>query len=166
MPVAENQIFLEQITEEVKQRFWGRVVKSDGCWEWKPPYHNQGYGIIMVGLVNRKAHRISWMIANNRTIPKGMYILHSCDNRCGAKPGESKTHCVRPDHLFLGTQKDNMQDASKKKRMNPMSILTEGLVLKMRTEPRTLSYKKIAEKYGVSTMTAFRAITKQCWGHI
>jgi ribosomal protein S25 len=77
--------------------------------------------------------------------------------------------------LFLGNQKTNIEDAAKKKRMrsgakpgeqNPMAKLTKELVLKMRDEPRTLSYKKIGQKYGVSTMTAFRAITGVCWNNI
>ena len=99
----------------LKARFWEKVDKTDDCWVWisskissKP---NRGYGRIWVNGKPELAHRISWEIANG-PIPKGMQVLHRCDN----------PSCVRPDHLFLGTQRDNMQDSIEKGRWGNVGV--------------------------------------------
>lgn len=88
------------------ERFWSHVERSEGCWTWK---RTSGYGILSVGprgaAVRHYAHRLSWEL-HNGPIPDGMFVLHRCDN----------PPCVRPDHLFLGTQTDNMQDCAAKGR--------------------------------------------------
>jgi hypothetical protein len=93
-----------------QERFWSRVKKNkgNGCWTWTGSCHtNWGYGQVRVE--NRKTkmvHRISWEMENG-PIPEGMKVLHKCDN----------PPCIRPSHLFLGTQSDNMQDCSRKSRL-------------------------------------------------
>ena len=89
-------------------RFWARVEKGENCWEWTGATA-VGYGYL--GLGRREdgiagAHRISWQLHYGE-IPPGMDVCHHCDNR----------KCVRPDHLFLGTRRQNMQDASRKGRL-------------------------------------------------
>ena len=77
-----------------------------GCWEWTGPIYNGGYGRAYAG--QRKsigAHRLAWELSRGR-IPKGLCVLHHCDNR----------PCVRPDHLFLGTRGDNARDMAAKGR--------------------------------------------------
>lgn len=81
-------------------RFWAKVEKSDCCWNWtgKP---NNGYG--MIGDTSGKmiyAHRFSWELHNGSKVPSGLVVRHKCDNKM----------CVNPDHLEIGTQKDNIAD--------------------------------------------------------
>lgn len=94
----------------VEKRLWARVVKSpetDGCWVWMGAVCGKGYGVIGVEKQRMEmTHRVSWRIHRGE-IPDGMDVLHTCDN----------PPCMRPDHLFLGTQLDNMRDASKKGRL-------------------------------------------------
>jgi hypothetical protein len=93
-------------------RFWAKVQKSDGCWEWTAAHLPQGYGEFMMKLPSEvrarphRAHRVAWMLANKRLIPAGLYVCHHCDN----------PKCVRPEHLFLGTHADNTRDMVKKGR--------------------------------------------------
>ena len=94
----------------LKQRFWARVDRlgPDKCWEWMGFIGNHGYGAISRGGrggARVLAHRVSWEIVHGQ-IPDDLCILHKCDNRS----------CVNPDHLFLGTKKDNMMDCVDKKR--------------------------------------------------
>ena len=94
----------------ITERFWTKVEKSDGCWIWKGSRHHNGYGYLhRGGHTDRhpaRAHRFSWEI-HNGPIPVGLWVLHRCDN----------PPCVRPDHLFLGTRKDNMVDCAAKGRV-------------------------------------------------
>jgi hypothetical protein len=87
-------------------RFWAKVRKGDGCWEWQGATRH-GYGTVWVAEAGgmRLAHRIAWELTNG-PIPDGLLACHHCDNRV----------CVRPDHLFLGTYADNAQDMSRKGR--------------------------------------------------
>ena len=150
-----------QFTTKWPDRFWAKVRKTEGCWEWIGHRHRQGYGLLTFNRKVRKAHRISWTMANGE-IPSGMKVCHKCDN----------PPCVRPDHLFLGTQAENNQDALQKGRhrsiplhgsSNPMARLTEEQVQRLRTAPRILSYKSLGKLLGVSTMTVYRAINHQSW---
>lgn len=75
-----------------------------GCWTWIASTVS-GYGSIGVEGKTEKAHRVSWRLHEGK-IPDGIKVLHSCDN----------TRCVNPDHLFLGTQKENIYDMMAKGR--------------------------------------------------
>lgn len=95
----------------LEERFASHVAPEaiTGCWLWlgKPDKH--GYGRINVGGRAGKAqfaHRVSWEL-HRGSIPNGMGVLHHCDT----------PSCVNPDHLFIGTQSDNMRDARAKGRM-------------------------------------------------
>lgn len=89
------------------KRFWPRVHKTDTCWTWTGPRGKGGYGVFLFGRERVFAHRMAWQLANKKTIPAGMMACHHCDN----------PPCVRPSHLFLGTAKDNAQDAKRKGRL-------------------------------------------------
>lgn len=104
----------QSIDNFIVQLFWTRVKKSDdpnGCWEYQRTHRN-GYGRIYLFGYFTQAHQLAWMIANNRFIQKGMCVCHRCDNHA----------CVRPDHLFLGTHQDNMNDMVAKGRHRPNGV--------------------------------------------
>ncbi len=89
------------------QRFWEKVQKTDGCWIWTGAT-TQGYGVIRAEGPSRamiRAPRLSYEI-HVGPIPKGKHILHHCDN----------PPCTNPEHLFVGTSKDNAEDMVRKGR--------------------------------------------------
>lgn len=88
------------------ERFWRHVERSAGCWLWTAGCQSNGYGTFQVAVGDRRlAHRYSWSVHHGE-IPAGLNVLHRCDTPA----------CVRPDHLFLGTQKDNVADMRAKGR--------------------------------------------------
>lgn len=95
--------------EKTKNKYLSKVDVSDlsGCWIWTAYCNEFGYGVFSIKRKPVYAHRVSW--ANwIGEIPENKLILHKCDN----------PKCIRPDHLFLGNQTDNMRDMARKKRGN------------------------------------------------
>ncbi len=96
---------------DVAERFWAKVDKTSECWTWTAATFGPGrYGCfvaIIRGIKTTSAHRASYLLSVG-DIPIGMEVCHRCDN----------PPCVRPEHLFLGTRKDNAMDSSKKGRTN------------------------------------------------
>ena len=90
---------------KIKKRFWDKVKKGDNCWEWLGAKARGNYGDFKVNKKNILAHRFSYQI-NKGKISKGLYILHTCDN----------PSCVNPEHLWQGTQLENMRDCHNKGR--------------------------------------------------
>lgn len=95
---------MEHIPLEAQNRLWGRVVKGPGCWV-NPNTSYPGYPKMSIRGRQWVASRVAWSIVNG-PIPNGMIVCHHCDN----------PKCIRPEHLFLGTEKDNAQDKIRKKR--------------------------------------------------
>jgi hypothetical protein len=86
-------------------KFWNKVDKGAGCWEWAGCRHLNGYGVIGHNYKTYLAHRVSYEISFG-IIPEGMLVCHKCDNRS----------CVNPDHLFIGSYHDNVIDMISKGR--------------------------------------------------
>lgn len=92
------------------ERFWPKVHKRDGCWLWTASTDSNGYGQSFIGRLDGRvrlehAHRVAWRLTFG-DIPDGLNVLHRCD----------VPRCVNPAHLFLGTDRDNIQDAIGKGR--------------------------------------------------
>ena len=101
----------ERTRRSIAERFWCKVTRAIGCWTWAGSKTRQGYGCIGSGGKYApvvKAHRVSWEL-NRGPIPQGLCVLHHCDN----------PSCVNPNHLFLGTVRDNWNDAITKGRAVP-----------------------------------------------
>jgi hypothetical protein len=111
------------------QRFLDKVNKTDSCWLWTAGIRGKsGYGAFKFEKKVIDAHRFSYTFYKGE-IPKDMYVCHTCDNRL----------CVNPEHLFLGTAKDNWQDGFNKGRINLLGgIDTE----KLKKHPSNGAYKR------------------------
>lgn len=144
-------------------RFWSKVQKTNTCWIWTGAHNHQGYGRITVDGARKPAHQISWEMKNG-PIPVGHEICHHCDN----------PSCVRPDHLFLGTRKDNVQDMIKKGRRSTlahgtgerhgMSKLTCVQVVDIRKRYAAgESPKLLAIEFGIDRTHIYRITKRKIW---
>lgn len=139
-------------------------LSVNGCWEWQRRKDEDGYGRVYSSnsRSTKRAHRMSYETFIGE-IPKGLVVMHSCDNPC----------CINPLHLSVGTHKENSQDMVKKGRSktpiykgadHPMVKLTTSQVISIRTES---GYQKtLAEKYGVSQSLIAQIKNGKRWKHI
>ncbi len=169
--------------------FWQRVNKEGPipshvpelgkCWAWTAPLNPDGYGMYSYERRSIGAHRVSYYLRHGRPTDKTMQVLHKCDNPA----------CVNPDHLFLGTQKDNIQDCIKKGRHTVPFLDPKWSKKRMECTPRGIhngmakmnpesvkelrqlrsqgwSYRSLMDKYGI-TMRAVACIVKRItWRHV
>lgn len=146
-----------------EQRFWEKVDKSPGhgpngdCWLWTGKTVDKGYGRFVGNKAHRKAYE--WAIG---PIPKGLVLLHSCDN----------PPCIRPNHLTPGTHLQNKHDSMKKNRhaygeRTGNAVLTNKLVLEIRRLRSTgLSGLKIASLLKVNYRAVYRVANFEFWKHV
>lgn len=148
----------------IEQRFWDKVDRRSNkeCWNWKASIFTNGYGQFRKGKHKIVAHKFSWELHRN-LIPDGLCVLHTCDNR----------KCVNPNHLFLGTHQDNMDDKVKKNRQsrlngidNGKSKLTEQQIIEIRKKHKILTYKQIAIKYDISLKQVYNILKYKQWKHL
>lgn len=146
-----------------EERFNKSVVKTDGCWIWKASKDKNGYGIFrgMIGSVMfTRAHRYSYALHTGDLLI-GMQALHTCDN----------PSCVNPEHLFSGTNADNMRDKAQKGRVkvpvgekHGKAILTARQVQRILKDPRP--YAEIATQYNVASSTIGSIKQRVSWKHL
>lgn len=147
-------------------RFWESVDKSGSCWLWKKSRYPTGYGHVMVSGKSGYAHRVAWELTHG-PIPAGMHVCHKCDN----------PPCCNPDHLFLGTPKENMQDRDAKHRGyftrggymgRPTAKLTNDQVVQMRYfYGKGLARQvELCRIFGVSSQTVSSVVRGKNWKHI
>lgn len=152
----------------LRTRLLSRIAVTDsGCWEYIGARNWKGYGAIGIG--GRKgrvigAHRASWMVHHGE-IPGDLQVLHRCDN----------PPCVNPDHLFLGTPGDNMDDKVQKGRAagapgesNPKHKLTASAVREIRDRYAAggVTMRALAAEYAVSCPCIYNIVSHKTWSHV
>lgn len=166
------------VRREQEERFWGYVNKdgawmshmTTNCWEWTGLINHNGYGLFHVGgkSGNVRVHRYAYVLYYGE-IPdlpgtdwRGTCVLHICDNR----------RCVRGEHLKIGTQYDNVQDAVEKNRqIKGDDFVNSKLTCEKVRELRELfnlgySYKELSQMFGVDFSVIGRAIRRETWKHV
>ena len=144
------------------ENFWRKVHRGDECWEWIGSRDRKGYGLVSVNGRTERAHRFSWILANG-SVPDGLHVLHKCDNSA----------CVKPGHLFLGTNLDNVIDREEKGRgnqprgeRNANSRLTASDVVAIRSLRATLTQVQIAARFGTTQGTVGKILRGEAWRHV
>jgi len=147
-------------------------IPFSGCWIFMGAVNQFGYGIVGTGkrgMPNDRAHRITYKHYKG-DIPNGMFVCHTCD----------VPSCCNPDHLFLGTNQDNVNDMVRKKRnskpprnphvvgsVHPGAKLSEDEVSKIRSlYSKGYTQQSLAEMYGVARQTISRYINYQRYKHV
>ena len=138
------------------ERFWSKVDKSGDCWVWTAGTSPLGYGRIYVNPGGPQlAHRVSWQLAHG-LIPEGLYVCHHCDN----------PPCVRPEHLYVGTDLDNVRDMMNRGRgfrargdQHGKTKLSEEQVQEIHRLRRSgLLQREIADRFGVHSAHISRVL--------
>lgn len=165
----------EERMKSLEQRFWEHVVvpddDSDACWAWDGSTLPFGYGLInrgRTGMGNARAHRLSWEL-HFGPIADGLHVLHRCDN----------PPCTRPDHLFLGTNLRNIEDRVTKGRPGTQSedvlhgadhalakLTDEAVREARRLRDCGMTYRALADRFGVSSTTIHQAVSGKTWAHV
>lgn len=136
-------------------RLLSNIVKTNnGCWIWQGSKTKDGYGVMGIGRKQFRVHRVAFDVFKGRGA-EGSFVCHSCDTPL----------CINPDHLFLGTPKDNTQDMIVKGRRTTLSgndhpnikITTEQhpKIRELR-EQHGMTLKMIAQQFGVTFQTISR----------
>ena len=158
---AMSNLTIPILTAKERVEFMRRIDRQpNGCWLWTGTVDSRGYGSFFLRGRNFRATRVSMALAGFD--PGSLYACHHCDTPL----------CVNPDHLFPGTQVDNMADCVAKGRKERGSAaanakLTEAQVLEIRR--RYATYERLtdlAEAYGVSPRTVSDIVRGLTWAHV
>lgn len=157
--VAPAALDRDEFEENWQRRFWDKVLFDDTCWECDGGATPKGYGVCctkaMTGRPKQQyAHRLSWEMARG-PIPDGLKVLHQCDN----------PRCVRPAHLFLGTQVDNMRDCAAKGRHRPNARLTPEQVEQIRAKHAAggVTFFDLGREFGIAYQHAHAIVRGNKW---
>lgn len=140
------------------------IDKNTGCWNWNKYKNSKGYGCIGLSGVKHLAHRYSFSVFKEKILGK-LCVLHKCDN----------PSCVNPDHLFLGTVKDNNIDKMLKGRaytgnhkgeIHNSKLKTKDVLEMKRLRGLGYTYKKLANIFNISINHASDVISGRKWKHL
>lgn len=153
---------IPEITKQIERRFWLKIDrKSDSeCWNWIGAI-SDGYGEMSIYGQNYKAHRLSYYICYKKD-PGEFLVCHLCNNSC----------CMNPNHLFLGTNAENIQHAfdtgirNNQGILNPRTRLLESHILEIRELQGTIKQSEIAQLFNVSETTISRLLSGKTWSHV
>ena len=148
------------------KRFWNKVDKTDTCWLWTGCLTLDKYGRFWFNNKIILAHRFSWEF-HNGAIPEELFVCHKCDVR----------NCVNPDHLFIGTNDDNMKDMKQKGRADRTKknkgedvhfhVLTEEQVLDIRSRSKYHGLlSDLAKEFNLTPSGINRIIKRKTWKHL
>jgi len=133
---------------------------NSGCWLWLGALNAKGYGLIRVAGKTELAHRMSYRRYRGE-VPVGLCVLHRCDVPA----------CINPDHLFLGTQTDNMRDMSSKNRhpyrygeAHVNAKLTEAAIQAIRASDE--NYTSLGQRYGITKQNVYLIRARRAWRHL
>lgn len=157
-----KDIYIPEEMKAVRDRFMSKVVVDAAakCWTWTGSCTQAGYG--RFGWSHPRltilAHRASLLIFRGLNAGQSL-VCHRCNN----------PRCVNPDHLFVGTNAESMDNARRKGRTlqgrrNPLAKLTDGVIHAIRNDPRP--QRSIAADYGVSQDTIHNVKARKRWAHI
>lgn len=144
-----------------------KMGEPDQCWEWHGCRDAKGYGRFSVNGKNQLAHRLAWKFLIG-PIKSGLFACHHCDN----------PPCCNPNHIFLGSNRDNMIDAARKGKLGhsrqcgearPLSKLTNNDVIEIRSRVASgfaKSYRVLGKEFKVSASTVCHIVKRQSWKHI
>jgi hypothetical protein len=139
--MVSEMILLKSVLERFEENFTKK--SPDECWEWKKGTDRGGYGRMSIKCINHVAHRISYKLY--RGDPGELFVCHSCDNRI----------CVNPNHLFLGTNKDNMNDRDMKGRVRRKITKIERAIV-FETVKAGFLQREIARYFNLSKASVCR----------
>lgn len=151
---------LPNYLEIIKKTLESRTKKNEqGCWIWQGSKHRQGYGHLVFNRKVELTHRVSWVLYYGE-IPKGIKVCHKCD----------VPSCCNPEHLFLGTQNENVQDMMNKGRKITNVPATRRIKLTWnqvqdikKIHAEGMTRKELQEKYSVSACCIFKILNGISW---
>lgn len=141
-------------------RFEARVQRGEGCWVYTgPKFDSRGYGAFTLRRRVVRAHRFAWYAEHKQPMPAGFVVMHLCDN----------PSCVRPDHLRLAPQIENVHDRDAKGRTArgeraSTAKLTAAQVLAIRADSR--GARPVAAEFGVARSLVQRIRQGRHWTHV
>lgn len=157
------------------QRFWSKVncLGDSDCWEWQGTILASGYGQFKLFRKKYRAHRLAYIL-NFECDLGSLLVLHHCDNR----------KCCNPNHLFLGTHKDNSEDRERKGRgvvgrhfpykrvyrgdESKLTIYSSNTILEIRHRYQTedISQSELARQFGMTSQNVGKIVRRDTWKHI